>query len=202
MLRAFNTAALAAAFTLAMSGLAFADHDSHSQDAREYGYQYGYSNGYHQGVKDRDHHNKLKPDIDDADKGYQRSMGDKDHYKDGYRSGFIAGYDDAVNNRRGRFSELYRPYDEGDRARGSADRSADFYSGWPGGRVAADIGYRDGVAAGQKDYDHHHDARPNDTDDYRHADHGYRSDYGDKSAYQQQYRDGFVQGYRDAYQGR
>jgi hypothetical protein len=196
------TAVFAAALALGCSSLSFADHDSHARarDAQDYGYQYGYSNGYHHGVSDREHHNKLKPDVKDADNGYEKSMGSKDQYKEGYRSGFIAGYDDAVNNRPGRFSEVYGPSGQ-ESARGSADRSAD-YSGWSATHVASDLGYRDGLAAGQSDYQQHRDARPEDQGDYRHADHGYRSDYGDKSVYQQQYRDSFIQGYNDAYSGR
>ena len=198
MLRTINTLILAAAVAVGCSGVAFADHHGNSIEARDHGYQHGYSDGFHQGVKDRDRHNAYKPEARDADEGYEKSMGDKGRYKEGYRSGFAAGYEDAFNNRPGRFSQVYGP------SLGSADRSAEVYSeqGWSRSHVASDIGYRDGLAAGQSDYEHHRDARPDQQRDYRDADHGYRSNYGDRSAYQQEYRRAFEQGYDDAYSGR
>lgn len=200
MLRRINGTASIVALCLAFGVTAFADH-KHQNEAQEHGYEHGYRDGFHRGMDDRDHGNKFKPDVKDADQGYEKSMGDKDRYKNGYRSGFQAGYADAFNNRPGRFSQIYGPYNEG--ARGTADRedlSAE--QGWSGSHVASDLGYRDGLMAGEADYNHHHAARPEDQHDYKSADHGYRSSYGDKSAYQQQYRDGFEAGYRDAYSGR
>src|SRR5579871_6958748 len=198
MLRTINTVLMATALAVGCSGIAFADHHGNSIEARDHGYQHGYSDGFHQGVKDREHHNAYKPDARDADEGYEKSMGNKGRYKDGYRSGFAAGYDDAFNNRPGRFGEVYGP------SLGSADRSAGVYAdqGWSASHVASDIGYRDGLAAGQSDYARHRDARPDEQRDYRDADHGYRSNYGDHSVYQQEYRRAFEQGYDDGYSGR
>jgi len=200
MLRAINMTVLTAALCLAFGATAFADHHDKAE-AREHGYEHGYRDGFHHGIDDRDHGNKFKADVKDSDQGYEKSMGDKDQYKNGYRSGFLSGYEDAYNNRPGRFSEVYGPYNES--TRGTADRedlSAE--QSWSGSHVASDIGYRDGLMAGEADYNHHHAARPDDQDDYRHGDHGYRSSYGDKTVYQQQYRDAFMAGYRDAYSGR
>ena len=201
MLRGIAISSSILTLCFAFSGIGFADHKDRG-DAREHGYEHGYRDGFHHGMDDRNHGNKFKPEVKDADDGYQKFMGNKDQYKDGYRGGFVAGYEDAFNNRPGRFSQVYGPYDEGNRARGTADREDDYAQrGWSGSHLASDIGYRDGVAAGQSDYSRHHDARPEDQHDYHDADHGYRSDYGNKSVYQQQYRDAFVQGYRDAYRG-
>lgn len=197
MLRAVNTAVLTSIFALGFTGILSAAHKSPVQ-ARDYGYQQGYSDGYHHGVSDRDHNNKFKADVKNADAGYEKSMGDKEEYKNGYRSGFLAGYDDGFSNRAGRFSEVYGPYNQADRSQGSADR----YEGRSSSHIASDLGYRDGLAAGQADYVHHLDPRPEDQRDYREGDHGYRSSYGDRILYQQQYRDAFEQGYRDAYSGR
>jgi flagellar biosynthesis/type III secretory pathway protein FliH len=194
MLRAATTAVCALALAFGFGVPARADHDSHAAplEAHDQGYQRGYTAGFHKGLDDRDHHHNFKPDVKDTDDGYQKYMGSKDQYKDGYRSGFLAGYEDAFNNRPDRFRAATSPYD---RDRYSADRSVESH-------IASEIGYRDGMTAGEDDYARHHDARPEDRDDYRHADHGYRSDYGDKSLYQQQYREAFMQGYRDGYQGR
>ena len=157
----------------------------------------------HEGAKDRDHGSKFKPEAKDADAGYEKYMGDKDQYKDGYRAGFHAGYEDGFYNRAPRFRDMYGAYNDAVRSRGSADRYDDIYveRGWGATDVAYDIGYRDGLTAGNTDYDRHRGARPEDQRDYRDADHGYRSSYGDKNMYQRQYRDGFLQGYRDGYRG-
>lgn len=191
---------------LGVAGIGLADHKYHGGplEARDHGYQHGYRDGFHQGMNDWEHHNKPKPEVRDDDEGYQKYMGDKGQYKVGYRSGFVAGYDDGFNNRPGRFSEIYGPYNQPDPTRGTADRADDIYSerGWSGAHVASDIGYRDGLAAGAEDYARRLDPRPETQRDFRDGDHGYRSIYGDRVLYQQQYRDSFVQGYRDAYAGR
>jgi hypothetical protein len=195
------------ALSLAFAGLAFADHKDKyhggAVEARDHGYEHGYRDGLHKGLDDRDHRNKYKPEVKDADDGYEKYMGDKGEYKDGYRSGFNAGYDDGFYGRPARFGQVYGPYDDSYRARGSADRYDDVYATrrWGGSDVAYDIGYRDGLAAGDDDYSRRRDSDPEGQHDFKDADHGYRSDYGDKSAYQRQYRDGFVQGYRDGYRG-
>ena len=70
--------------------------------------------------------------------------------------------------------------------------------------VATDIGYRDGISAGQNDLRNHKEYRPDKHDAFKDADHGYRKDYGDKALYKEQYRKGFTRGYEDAFhnQGR
>jgi hypothetical protein len=193
------------AVSLTFAGLTLADHKYHggAVDARTHGYEHGYRDGLHKGANDRDHHNKFKPEVKDADAGYDKYMGDKDQYKEGYRTGFVMGYEDGFYNRPSRLGEVYGPYDDAYRARGTADRYDDVYAErrWSGSDVAYDIGYRDGLAAGNGDYTRRLDARPESQRDYREADHGYRPAYGDRDLYQRQYRDGFVQGYRDGYSG-
>lgn len=203
MLRATSNAVFVVMLGLGVAGTGLADHKYHGGplEARDHGYQHGYSDGFHQGMTDIQQHNKPKPEVRDDDGGYQKYMGDKNQYKEGYRSGFVAGYDDGFNNRPGRFSEIYG---QSDTTRGSADRSEDIYpeQGWNGAHVASDIGYRDGLTAGAADYARRLDPRPEDQRDFRDGDHGYRPTYGDRVLYQQQYRNSFVQGYRDAYSGR
>jgi hypothetical protein len=65
--------------------------------------------------------------------------------------------------------------------------------------MAFDVGYRDGVTAGQ--YDRGRNARPDfeASDWYRNANHGYGNGYGQSDAYQAQYRTGFQRGYQDGY---
>ena len=70
---------------------------------------------------------------------------------------------------------------------------------WPVNDVASDIGYRDGLAAGIDDSRQGRRSMPEDTRDFREADHGYRSSYGDRDTFRRLYRNSFVQGYRDGY---
>lgn len=76
---------------------------------------------------------------------------------------------------------------------------------YPGGygndvyRMAEEQGYRDGYAHGA---DHARQGRRYDyagTSHYRDATNGYRSGYGNKDAYKQTYRNGFVRGYEAGY---
>lgn len=205
MLRTLKFGMAVPALVLCLAGYASAKDRYHggALEAREHGYEHGYRDGLHKGVDDRDHNNKFKPEVKDADTGYEKYMGDKDRYKDGYRTGFQAGYDDGFYHRASRRGEIYGPNDEAYRARGSADRYDDAYPDrqWGGSDVAYDIGYRDGLAAGNDDFSRRRDARPEDQKDFRDADHGYRSSYGDKDAYKRQYRDGFQRGYRDGFSG-
>jgi hypothetical protein len=64
---------------------------------------------------------------------------------------------------------------------------------------AFDIGYRDGVAVGQKDRGKGKAFRPDKNDYYEDADHGYQKGYGQKDFYKSQYREAFERGYSDGY---
>jgi hypothetical protein len=66
--------------------------------------------------------------------------------------------------------------------------------------MAFDNGYREGLQQGQRAV---RDRRPfnmNREKDYRNADDGYRREYGDRNFYRDEFRRGFAQGYREAYQ--
>jgi hypothetical protein len=66
-------------------------------------------------------------------------------------------------------------------------------------RQAYDNGYRDGLKRGEQAA---RDRKTLDIErerDYRSADSGYNRNYGDRVRYQDNYRGGFAQGYRDAY---
>jgi hypothetical protein len=80
---------------------------------------------------------------------------------------------------------------------GSAVASAQWRQGY--NDPAWDAGYRDGLRAGEDDA---RDGRPFEyqrSRDYREADNGYDSRAGNRDAWKQRYREGFIGGYRDAY---
>lgn len=67
-------------------------------------------------------------------------------------------------------------------------------------RAAYDNGYRDGVKRGEQAL---RDRRAFDVQrerDYRDAENGYNRSYGDRNRYRDNYRGGFTQGFRDAYE--
>jgi hypothetical protein len=64
---------------------------------------------------------------------------------------------------------------------------------------AFDNGYRDGVAMGQRDAQKGKAYGPGKNDQYEDADRGYNKSYGDKKAYQNEYREGFGRGYSEGY---
>jgi len=99
----------------------------------------------------------------------------------------------------------YPAYDEGrdDRWRDSDDRYGDRpYDDYGRRRIenpAFDIGYRDGLAIGQRDRQRGKAFRPDKNDNYEDADHGYQRSFGDKGLYKSEYRDAFRRGYKDGY---
>src|SRR5437764_364319 len=108
MFKRLKAASMGFTILVAFAGVALAGpkdkYHGGAVDAREHGYEHGYRDGLHKGIDDRDHHNKFKPEVKVDDAGYAKFMGDKEQYKAGYRSGFVAGYDDGFNNRPARFS--------------------------------------------------------------------------------------------------
>jgi hypothetical protein len=179
-----------------------------ARKARDHGFQHGYRDGFRQGRADLKAN--VKPTVDsqdfrNADLGYEEYMGSREDFQDGYRGGYKSGYDDGYNNRPVR-ADVYgvrgEDYDPDRVPR--RDEDADRYAKWAYTDVATDIGYRDGISAGQNDLRNHKDYRPDKHDAFKDADHGYRKDYGDKGLYKEQYRKGFTRGYEDAFhqQGR
>ena len=186
---------------LFVTGLAVAqDRYGGSVNAKEHGYQHGYRDGLGQGRADRSHHKKHDFNTRDykrADAGYAKYMGKHDDFQHGYRDGYKAGFDDGYygNPIRSDVYGLDDRYDPDRLPRRSEDANA--YRGWGYSDVASDTGYRDGLQAARQDVRDHKDFHPDKHDAYEDADHGYRSDYGNKNAYKQQYRKSFIQGYQD-----
>jgi hypothetical protein len=62
-------------------------------------------------------------------------------------------------------------------------------------------GYDDGLANGRKDKAKGDKFKPTEGDMYKHADHGWSADFGDKDHYKQVYRQAYTQGYQEGYNG-
>jgi hypothetical protein len=66
---------------------------------------------------------------------------------------------------------------------------------------ALNAGYNEGIKEGRKDRERGDRVDYRDEEDYRNANTGYNSRYGDRSAYAQYFREAFVNGYTDGYRG-
>ena len=172
-----------------------------SLDPRQHGYEHAYRDGADRGRFDRTHgvrYNLKAKGYNDTSRGYEAFMGDKRLYQKGYSEGYLAGYDNGYRGGTSQYHEIYgRTADQ----RTQWQHQTDPYASrrWSAKDVAFDIGYRDGVTAGQ--YDRERKSRPDfeNDDAYRKANHGYDKEYGESTAYQGQYRIGFERGYEDGY---
>ena len=163
---------------------------SDSSDARQHGYEHGYRDGADRGRQDRERGVGRHMGANDYLAGardYDPSFGDRRQFVNGYQQGYQNGYDDGYNfyERSGRYDQIYRPRDSGNRQYDSRPSSSDPRSGGRASDDAFDGGYSEGVAAGQQDQ------RQNTRSDYRRS-RTYQS--GDPN-----FKDGFDRGYQDGY---
>ena len=118
--------------------------------------------------------------------------GNRNEYRDEFRQGFLAGYD-----------ESYRRYSRnGYPSRGPVYGSsrAPVYGGSAVYRSAAgDVGFRDGLEQGQKDARDRKAFDPVRAKRYRDGDHDYNNRYGSREEYRREYRTAFQQGYQQGY---
>jgi hypothetical protein len=94
-----------------------------------------------------------------------------------------------------------RPYD--DRGYDNRGYNNDYYGGgYRGGArggPAYQFGFQDGRRDGERDLYTRHSYRPEQHGNFKHADRGYRGQFGDKRFYKEQYRAGYLDGYRQGY---
>jgi hypothetical protein len=87
------------------------------------------------------------------------------------------------------------------------DNRGGYYGGDYGDRYgmrggpAYQFGLEDGRRDGERDFYTRHSFRPEEHGNFRHADRGYSRRFGDKRYYKDQYRAGYMEGYRMAYRG-
>lgn len=144
-------------------------------DARRAAHDNGYRDGLKRGERAARDRRALdlerERDYRSADSGYHRNYGDRNLYRDSYRTGFARGYREGYNRRH----------------HGTA------------GFGAYQNGIRDGYAKAVDDLEDrkYPDARKHKW--YREGDHDYDKRYGSRDAYKLEYRRGFLQGYERAY---
>jgi hypothetical protein len=171
-----------------------------STDARQHGYEHAYRDGADRGRQDRERRTGYSLKDSDYQSGareYETSFGNRNQYMRGYREGYKAGYDDGYNDRAGQYGQLYgRP--PGD-ARAPTANDAHGARSAGSAHMGFDVGYRDGITAGQQDHGRNVRSNFRGSAAYQSADLGYRANDGDKDAYRLQFRDGFERGYEDGY---
>jgi hypothetical protein len=171
-----------------------------SLDARQHGYEHAYRDGADRGRLDRDRkagYNFKNNDYQNSARGYEVFFGNKGEYIKGAQQGYKAGYDDGYNGRPGQYGQLYGRPTDGNQGPAPNDVYAD--RSWGSSDMGFDVGYRDGITAGQQDQGRNARSNYRDSGAYQSADLGYRTGYGDMDAYRQHFRDGFERGYQDGY---
>lgn len=181
-------------------------------DARRTAYDQGYREGLKEGEKDGRKRERFdyqdEREFQRADRGYHRSFGDRERYRQIFRDGYAAGYSEAF----GRYSRVarndgrYRPYPSprGPYSQQGPYPSAGVYG--PGGyrnggyySPAFDNGTRDGYEKGQEDARKRRSFDPLRHSWYRSGDRHYDDRYGSKQQYKDTYRQGFQQGYEQGF---
>jgi hypothetical protein len=181
-----------------------------------------YDNGYREGLKEGEKDGRRRDVFDfrdegawrNADKGFHRTYGDRERYRQTFRTGFEAGYSDAYR----RYAPNYgyggygngravprrnpAPYPDYPNYPAYPNRTpGGYYPGRPGYGYspAFSNGSRDGYEKGLED------ARDRDAYDpqrhgwYRSGDRSYRNEYGSRERYRDEYRRAFLEGYDRGY---
>ena len=133
--------------------------------------------------------------LPERENGYNRSLGDRNRYRDNYRGGFTAGLPGRLPAGRDvpRIGRYPNGRDGGPRMAATAVRPS--YGAYQNG---ASDGYKKGL----DDVQRSQEGRRERQKWYRSGDHDYDSRYGSKETYRVEYRRGFEEGYNRAYRER
>ena len=181
-------------------------------DARRTAYDEGYRQGVKEGEKDGRKGERFsyqdEREYQRADRGYHRSFGDRERYRQIFRDGYAGGYSEAFR----RYSRVSRNdgYSPGYPARGPYGQQGPYpqrgvygpnvYRGQNGlNSIAFDNGARDGYEKGQEDVRKRRNFDPLRHSWYRSGDRHYEGRYGSREQYKDVYRRGFQQGYEQGY---
>ncbi len=165
------------------------------------GYQAGYNSGQHDAGAS--YAMEGSPAYRDATIGFDAArFGSIEVYRDSFRKGFAAGYNDAYYGRA--FDPRYnvpRLDQQGRPITGAYGPGYGTGYGTPSSTdVASDNGYREGYRLGRADAGG--TFRPKQASVYRDAMIGYGPNLGSRTSYRDRFRDGFLAGYDDGFNGR
>ncbi len=162
-------------------------------------YQIGYDEGRDRGESDARRRRSFdygRHDVyRDATDGY-RGYGDRTAYRNVFRRGFIAGYDDGYRRyAQGGYGQR-PPYGYPNSGPVYSDSNSRYAS------PATQNGYRDGYEQGREDRRDGDRFDPVRAPRYRAGDRDYNSRFGSRDDYKREYRAAFQQGYSAGYYGR
>ena len=199
---------------------AYADDRQPYYEARRVAYDNGYREGLKEGERDGRRRDSYRYQDNrtwqHADKGYNRSFGDFERYRQQFRAGFSEGYQ-AGYSRYGQSGGWYGdgravprqvPYQyPNGGVYSDRNRYPDPYYGnqgayGPGGYASSAAypnGLNDGIEKGREDARKHRTYDPLRHDWYRDGDRHYRGEYGSKEQYKDVYRRAFQEGYERGY---
>jgi flagellar biosynthesis/type III secretory pathway protein FliH len=174
-------------------------------DGRRTAYDQGYREGADDGQQDARRGDRFnyrdERAFQRADRGYNRSYGDRERYRHIFRDGYAVGYREAF----ARFSRSGRNdgwYSQNPGPRGPYNqqgpypsRGGDYRNGGGYYTPAFDSGARDGYEKGQEDVRKRRSFDPLRHSWYRSGDRHYENRYGPREQYKDVYRRGFQQGY-------
>jgi|SwirhisoilCB3_FD_contig_71_2507210_length_687_multi_3_in_0_out_0_1 hypothetical protein len=175
------------------------DWDRSNQKAFRDGYNDGQKAARHRGNSGKyNNHYRDRDDRAAYDAGYRRGIGNNNGPWSNNNGNNGDWRNDRDRNHDGRDDRTGHPFG------GVLGQQQGNYpnNGGYGIGNARNVGYNDGLLAGQKDRSTGHSFRPTQNKGYQDADKGYSSSIGDKNQYKQVYRDGFMQGYQRGYYGR
>lgn len=149
--------------------------------------QQAFRDGFNQGQQDARHNRRFNPDD-----SRWRDRDDRQAYRSGYERGFqqTGSYNNGGWGRDG---------DNRDRGGWGVGRGGYGGYGGNGASAARQYGYQDGINDGGRDRRSGHSDRPTQDSNYKHADRGYSSSYGNKDYYKQAYRQAYENGYQQGY---
>ncbi|MGB2718024.1 MAG: hypothetical protein WBC51_27805 [Vicinamibacterales bacterium] len=176
-------------------------------DSRRIAYDQGFREGLKEGEKDARRGERFyyqdEKEFRNGDRGYHRNYGDRERYRQSFRSGYVAGYDDgyrrvSVNGRNGNWGQgSGRPGVYGNRGYGGGYGNGNGRYGYYS--PALDNGVRDGYEKGQEDIRKNRSFDPLRHSWYRSGDRHYEREYGSRDDYKNLYRRGFQEGYERGY---
>jgi hypothetical protein len=186
-MKRFLLAPIAGVFVLAAAAPVFGQWGTSSEMRRA-----AYDNGFREGVKEGEKDGRQRDrfeyrdegDFQRGDVGYHRTYGDVERYRQSFRAGFADGYGQGF----GRYNRGY--------GYGNGGYS---YGGYRNYSPGFDNGIRVGYEKGREDVRDRDPFEPRRHQWYRAGDRHYRSEYGSRQRYEDDYRRGFMSGYEQGY---
>jgi hypothetical protein len=167
----------------------------YSQVAQDEGYRRGLLAGQEDRRRGAPFNFTGESDYRRADIGYRSEYGNRDQYREEFRSAFAVGYREGFGyvDSGQRYGSTGPPPWSNGRGRGAYGRNNNQYGRYD---PAFNNGYSDGYEEGLNDGRKHHRNDPLAESRYRNGDHGYERNYGTAETYKMNYRQGFTDGYQ------